>query len=634
MQPAALLLLLLLPPISSLLLRLAIATTTSNETTSGTNTSCAPATCGGLDITYPFSLAGAQPQDCGFPAFQLACNGGRAYLTGTFRENLYRVRSITYENTSLVVAVENTFPPGEATCSIPDFNVSASLALFPLNISHTNEDLLFPHNCRHSLGTQLKPPCANHTTLGAYSISGSERPGEEAGKPLQGLPENCSYVSVPVREFQGMDLARDYEKLISNGFLVEWSTTSDSDSDCRECRGRGGECRFVELSFQCVCPDGFLCRSSGSADRRKKHTLILTVVLSAAASFILACFVSMMYCRKEKCISINQKYTGKEPNIEEMLKGYDSLVPKRYKYTELKKITGSFKEKLGEGGYGLVFKGNLEDGRQVAVKILKGSKGNGVEFVNEVVSISQTSHVNIVNLLGFCLHGSKRALIYEYMAKGSLEKYIYSEDTKRAIGWEKLREIAIGIARGLECLHRGCNTCIIHFDIKPNNILLDEEFCPKIADFGLARLCHLKDSALSMAEARGTIGFIAPEVFSRGFGVVSTKSDVYSYGMMLLDMVGGRKNLIQNTENSSHAYFPNCVYDRLVKDLQSHEVICETEDIGRHMTLVGLWCIQTAPGNRPSMSRVIEMLEKTVKGLEIPPKPLLSCPLEPSYFSS
>ncbi|WVZ72165.1 hypothetical protein U9M48_020670 [Paspalum notatum var. saurae] len=615
---APLLLRLLLP--ISLLLRLAIATisiSSSNETSAG-NTSCSPATCGGLSIAYPFSLAGAQPQDCGFPVFQLTCNGGRAYLTGTFRENLYRVHSITYENSSLVVAVETSYP-GDETCHIPDFIVSSSLALFPLDISHTNKDLFFLYNCAHRQGNPSA--CPNRTIMGPYDIT--EGHGEE-GKPPQGVAENCSYTSVPVRDVKGMDPAHDYVRLISDGFLVEWWPSS-SVSDCRQCRGRGGECRFPDLSFQCVCPDGLLCRS----DRRKKHMLILIVVLSAAASFILACLVSIIYCRKEKRIPINQKYTGNKPNIEEMLKGYDSLVPKRYKYAELKKITRSFKDKLGEGGYGLVFRGNLEDGREVAVKLLKGSKGNGQEFVNEVVSIRQTSHVNIVNLLGFCLHGSKRALIYEYMAKGSLEKYIYSEETKRDIGWEKLREIAIGIARGLEYLHRGCNTRIIHFDIKPNNILLDEEFCPKISDFGLARLCHLKDSALSMAEARGTIGFIAPKVFSRGFGVVSTKSDVYSYGMMLLDMVGGRKNLIQNTENSSHAYFPNCVYDRLVKDLQSHEVICETEEIGGHMTLVGLWCIQMAPRNRPSMSRVIEMLEKTVNELEIPPKPLLSCPSEP-----
>ncbi|CAL5089112.1 unnamed protein product [Urochloa decumbens] len=371
----------------------------------------------------------------------------------------------------------------------------------------------------------------------------------------------------------------------------------------------------------------------------------VSVALSAPISLILMCLIwIIMYPWKKNHLVFLQMYTGnesskvlakrKESNIEEILKGYDSLVPKRYTYSELRKITRSFKDILGEGGYGIVYKGNLEDGRMVAVKLLKGSKGNGEEFLNEVISIRRTSHVNIVNLLGFCLHGSERALIYDYMANGSLDKYIYSEEGKRAVGWEKLQEIAVGIAQGLEYLHRGCSTRIIHFDIKPHNVLLDEEFCPKIADFGLAKLCHLKDSALSMAEARGTIGFIAPEVFYRGFGVVSTKSDVYSYGMMLLEMVEGRKNVNENTESSSVAYFPDWVYDRLVIDLQSPgEVACENEEIARRMILVGFWCIQLSPGNRPTMRRAIEMLEKNISELEIPPKPFLSCSPVSSFSS-
>jgi serine/threonine protein kinase len=217
------------------------------------------------------------------------------------------------------------------------------------------------------------------------------------------------------------------------------------------------------------------------------------------------------------------------------------------------------------------------------------------------------------------------------MVNGSLDKYIYSEETKMAIGWDKLREIAIGIARGLEYLHRGCNARIIHFDIKPHNVLLDEDFCPKIADFGLAKLCHLKDSALSMAEARGTIGFIAPEVFSRGFGVVSTKSDVYSYGMVLLEMVVGRKNIKETTGNSSEAYFPDWIYDRLAKDFQSQEVACESDETARHMTLVALWCIQTSQ-EIVLLLGVSEMLEKNISELEMPPSHFCRVPLRHHIF--
>ena len=140
-------------------------------------------------------------------------------------------------------------------------------------------------------------------------------------------------------------------------------------------------------------------------------------------------------------------------------------------------MTKSFDTKLGQGGYGSVYKGKLQDGSLVAVKVLKESKGNGEEFINEVASISRTSHVNIVTLLGFCVQGWKKALIYEFMANGSLEKFIYREKTlvNHQLEWSTLYKIAVGIARGLEYLHRGCNTRILHFDIKLHNILLDED---------------------------------------------------------------------------------------------------------------------------------------------------------------
>lgn len=158
-------------------------------------------------------------------------------------------------------------------------------------------------------------------------------------------------------------------------------------------------------------------------------------------------------------------------------------------------MTNSFKDKLGQGGYGDVYKGKLPDNHIVAVKVLSESKGNGEEFLNEVVSISRTAHVNIVILLGFCFEGSKRALIYEFMSKGCLEKYIYDESKLKKIpplGWERIYHIATGIAHGREYLHKGCNKQILHLDIKPQNILLDQDFCPKISDFGLAKLCNRK----------------------------------------------------------------------------------------------------------------------------------------------
>lgn len=137
--------------------------------------------------------------------------------------------------------------------------------------------------------------------------------------------------------------------------------------------------------------------------------------------------------------------------------------------------------------------GKLKDGRPVAVKFLKESKGDGEEFINEVTSISRTAHVNVIALLGFCYEKKRRALIYEYMPNGSLDKYLPSQGTSSStspLEWKILYGLALGVARGLEYLHRGCSTRILHFDIKPQNILLDQDFIPKIADFGLAKLCR------------------------------------------------------------------------------------------------------------------------------------------------
>uniref|UniRef100_J3KW84 non-specific serine/threonine protein kinase n=1 Tax=Oryza brachyantha TaxID=4533 RepID=J3KW84_ORYBR len=453
------------------------------------------------------------------PDLDLTCDNETAFLKKTFRDHLYRVDNIFYKNSSLVVAIEATFA-GDSACSVPDFNVTSSLSPYPFIISGTSKYLNFVYNCSVFEGVRNQQPCGNRP-MGVY-ISDLWK-----STPPSGVQGNCSSVSVPVRGYHqaGMEpMKPQYEQLIRDGFVLEWMNSIIGGEDCESCRQMGGECRFPQLTFQCICPNGLPCsnptsRPDGSHLKPARPILI--------AGLFLTCLIWIMHRRKQRLgFIIRHKNAGNESNAEEVLKRYQSLTPKRYRYAELKTITKCFKEKLGEGGYGMVFKGNLKDGRMVAVKLLKGSKGNGEQFLNEVTSIGRTSHVNIVNLLGFCLEGSKRALVYEYMANGSLGKYIYSENLRLAIGLESSQKIAIGVARGLEYLHQGCSTRIIHFDIKPHNILLDEDFCPKIADFGLTKLCHLKDSAISMAEARGTIGFIAPEVFSRGFGVVSSKSDV------------------------------------------------------------------------------------------------------------
>ncbi|THF94035.1 hypothetical protein TEA_020444 [Camellia sinensis var. sinensis] len=356
-----------------------------------------------------------------------------------------------------------------------------------------------------------------------------------------------------------------------------------------------------------------------------------SVVAGIVIIVILLFYIIRKLAQNDQSTFFWKNKTESYQNVEAFLKNYGYLAPKRYTYSHIKKMTNSFRVKLGQGGYGCVFKGKLDNGCLVAVKVLKGLKGSGEEFINEVATISRTSHVNIVTLMGFCFEGRNRALIYEFMPNGSLEKFIHDGNslTYHQLGWEALYQIAVGIARGLEYLHRGCNMQILHFDIKPHNILLDEDFCPKISDFGLAKLCPRKESIVSLLGARGTAGYIAPEVFCRNFGGVSHKSDVYSYGMMVLEMVGGRKNIDVEVDRTSEIYFPHWIYKRLELDeeLGVHGIMNdEANESARKMIIVGLWCIQTDPLHRPSINKVVEMLEGSMESLQVPPKPYLSSP--------
>ncbi|PRQ55484.1 putative glycerophosphodiester phosphodiesterase, protein kinase RLK-Pelle-LRK10L-2 family [Rosa chinensis] len=245
-------------------------------------------------------------------------------------------------------------------------------------------------------------------------------------------------------------------------------------------------------------------------------------------------------------------------NIEDFLQKNNNLMPVRYSYSNIKKMTRGFKDKLGEGGYGSVYKGKLRSGGLVAIKMLGKSKANGQEFINEVATIGRIHHVNVVQLIGFCVEGSKRALVYDFMPNGSLDKYIFTQQGAISLSCEKMFEVALGVARGIEYLHRGCTMQILHFDIKPHNILLDKNFSAKVSDFGLARLCPLDNSNVLLTAARGTMGYIAPELIYKNIGGVSYKADVYSFGMLLMEMAGRRKNLNATVEHTSRAVNGSC----------------------------------------------------------------------------
>ncbi|KAG8644300.1 hypothetical protein MANES_11G116400v8 [Manihot esculenta] len=427
------------------------------------------------------------------------------------------------------------------------------------------------------------------------------------------------------------DILCPVRKELAYGFELSWHSIY-----CGRCRGcyfdETNEVQCISGYFRRVCylNFGIQCTyiyDSSKTDafffRIKKSFLTVLVLLG-----ILHCITKTL-CGTPFVIAFfiykwRRRHLSGYDTVEEFLQNQNNLMPIRYSYKDIRKMTGGFKDKLGEGGFGSVYKGTLRSGHFAAIKMLSKSNTNGQDFINEVATIGRIHHTNVVQLIGFCAEGSKRALIYDFMPNGSLDKYMCSHQGSISLSWDKLYEISLGVAHGIEYLHQGCDVQILHFDIKPHNVLLDENFIPKISDFGLARLYATNDSIKSLTEARGTIGYMAPELFYRNIGHVSYKADVYSFGMLLLEMAGKRNGSNAMAEHSSENYFPFWVYDEVSKGkVVTTGDESESNRIAKKMVMVGLLCIQMKPSNRPPMNKVIEMLEGDVESLQLPPRPAL-----------
>ncbi|XP_047310282.1 LEAF RUST 10 DISEASE-RESISTANCE LOCUS RECEPTOR-LIKE PROTEIN KINASE-like 2.1 [Impatiens glandulifera] len=577
--------------------------------------------CGKIaDLGYPF-WGGNRQESCGHPSFKLNCTTADSQPTITIQSWDYRILDINNPSKSITVA-RNEFVDN-STCPTSPQNATLDNTLF--NYAADVANLTLYYDCIE-LKNNTCDTAANNTSFNFYvSTSASNRTNTVLGC-------NSSAI-VQVNQTSGEALLSNSSSIevteaIDSGFGLVWSANDEACRNCVKSKGVCGSNANNAGAFICHCPDGDDSEICGS--NRFPLGMTLGIGLPIILLLVLGIILGVYFFKRKRNGKTTRSTTAAivagNTNVEQFMKNYGANVPKRYSYRQIEKITKSFVDKQGQGGFGTVYKGKLPSGQLVAVKLLKEEGGDSRDFMNEVESISVTSHVNVVSLLGFCYQGKKRALVYEFMPNGSLDRFICDDPSLR-LELKLLYQIVIGIARGLEYLHQGCATRIVHFDIKPHNILLDEEFCPKISDFGLAKLCKKRQSTMSTMDQRGTIGYIAPEVSSRAFGKASHKSDVYSYGMMVLEMVGAKE--IKDDDQTSEVYFPDCIYKRVVKgkDLQLPNATTEEEkELGVKMILVGLWCIQINPLQRPSMCEVVKMLEGNVDAMEIPPEPFKFSP--------
>ncbi|RWR83715.1 rust resistance kinase Lr10-like protein [Cinnamomum micranthum f. kanehirae] len=555
--------------------------------------SCKPSYCrkDGPVIRFPYRIKDSQPPYCGYPGFDVSCQDGNTLIHIPSVNGDVVVADIDYMEERMNIIAD----PHSKDCIwrllYRGVNFSASPFVFD---SFENFTFISCSKTRDASGFMYADniPCLGDSEHEVFVLA--------ATRTVDTMEVSCKSMKTIAMPLSYPDI-----------FIIHlrWDVPG-----CKKCKSKGRECGFKNQSSSDI-----ICFDNHGKGLKMKYEIIGASIGSFLLLITIAAGVKVSYSWK-----LNRKLDlENEIKVEKFLEGYKSLKPTRYSYADLKKMTDQFKEKIGQGGYGSVFKGKLPNGTVVAIKILQTFGGDGAEFINEVGTIGRIHHVNVVRLLGFCVDRLKRALIYEFMPNESLEKFIFSKSTDNFLGWEKLQGIAIGVARGIEYLHQGCDQRILHFDIKPHNILLDQNFNPKISDFGLAKLCSKGQSVVSMRAARGTMGYIAPEVYSRNFGNVSYKSDVYSFGMLLLEMVGGRKNIDVTVDKTSQVYFPEWIYKRLCQgeDMGLNFAANEDSTIARRLTIVALWCIQWYPADRPSMTTVVQMLEGNVETLTMPSNP-------------
>ncbi|XP_073131750.1 G-type lectin S-receptor-like serine/threonine-protein kinase At1g11330 [Henckelia pumila] len=284
----------------------------------------------------------------------------------------------------------------------------------------------------------------------------------------------------------------------------------------------------------------------------------------------------------------------------------------------------SYKNKLGEGGFGPVYKGVTPEGHHIAVKVLSRSSGQGLlEFKNELILILKLQHVNLVKLIGFSIHGNDKIIVYDYMPNKSLDCFLFDSSKRGLLDWLKRFTIIEGIAQGLLYLHKYSRLTIVHRDLKSGNILLDEDMTPKIFDFGLARIFKQSTSEANTERRVGTYGYMAPEYAMQG--IFSLKSDVYSFGVLVLEIVSGRKNNsfhdiqgpLNLVEHAWELWSNDSAVELMDPTLRGS---CNIQQLLRCIH-IGLLCVENRAVDRPSIEDVISMLKNEMKDTPMPKNP-------------
>ncbi|GKU90280.1 hypothetical protein SLEP1_g4290 [Rubroshorea leprosula] len=577
-----------------------------------------PTTCGSQEIKFPFYIPDQQESFCGYPGFELSCRNNKTliltlpnnddYTIQDYTRQDYTIQEIFYQNQSLRVSNSIVLDAEKSYCIPPIKNISIPYDRFKLASNQRKLFLLSGCNLTDAEEfSQHKVNCSGQNMDNSVLALFGDDP------VLGNASEKCReavVAPVDVGEEGGV------ENMLRRGFVMEWVA-----SNCSFCEASGGICGFDKSTyhFNCLCPDrphAWHCVPKGN--RKLALKLGLGIACPTVVLIVLSIFIIWRRTYKQKYGSSSFKKGNTSTTDPEG--GNVCFEVPIFSYDELEKATNKFDEKkeLGDGGFGTVYHGKLKDGREVAIKRLYEHNYKRVkQFMNEVEILTRLHHKNLVSLYGCTSHHSRELLlVYEFVPNGTVADHLHGDRAKPgSLLWPVRMSIAIETASALAYLHA---SDIIHRDVKTNNILLDSNFCVKVADFGLSRLFPNDVTHVSTAP-QGTPGYVDPEYHQ--CYQLTEKSDVYSFGVVLVELISSmpavdisRHRHEINLANLAINKIQRSALDELIDPTLGYK---SDEDIRRMTTLVAelaFQCLQKEKEMRPTMDEVLEELKRIQGG--------------------
>ncbi|KAM6601486.1 hypothetical protein CsatA_021095 [Cannabis sativa] len=359
-------------------------------------------------------------------------------------------------------------------------------------------------------------------------------------------------------------------------------------------------------------------------EKEKGSTITIIVIVLPISVAIVAFLIGFFYLRNRKATKIKKYLSVRQDSVREEISGGDTF---QFSLEEIRTATNNFldENKIGRGGFGAVYKGTLPNGHEIAVKRLTGNMGKGADeqFKNEALLMTKLQHRNLARLIGFCLEGQEKILVYEYVPNKSLDFFLFDQEKKNMLDWTTRYKIITGVARGILYLHEDSRLKIIHRDLKASNVLLDDHMNPKISDFGLAKVFVVDQTHGSTNRIVGTYGYMSPEYAMHG--KFSFKSDVFSFGVLVLEILSGKRNYFSDESYGSgdllsyawelwkEGTFLELLDPTLRNSYSKNEVI--------RCIHMGLLCVQENPVHRPTMATIVLMLNSYSAILPPPQQP-------------